>query len=286
MTNLLVTGSNGFIGKSLVSSLRNNPEYNIFLYDLEQGDISKDIIPYENIDHVFHLAGKSFVPDSWENPLDFYRVNVLGAVNVLEFCRKNDCTATVISSYVYGDPEYLPIPETAPLKSYNPYSHTKTIIEDVCKFFCENYHLNVTVIRPFNVYGPGQNDQFLIPYLIKMFISSTSASIEVKDLRPKRDYIYIHDLVRVLVMTISRKGYAVYNAGTGISYSVREIIELIAGITKIDKPVKSLGVERQNEILDVRADIAKIEKELGWNPLIPLEEGIRRCILDISPGSF
>ena len=114
--NILITGSDGFIGRHLKQKLLENKNYSVFELKSEKKDIAVEEIKLKNIDHVIHLAAKSFVPESWVNPYPFYRTNVLGAANVLEYCRKTGCNLTALSSYIYGEPIYLPISEEHPIR--------------------------------------------------------------------------------------------------------------------------------------------------------------------------
>ena len=278
MKKILVTGSNGFVGKKLIKYLNLSREFQIISHDINVGDITKDKLNYVGLDHVFHLAAKTFVPESWDNPYAFYDTNIMGTVNILEFCRRNNIDVTIMSSYVYGKPDKLPISETQPLKSYNPYSHTKVIVEDICRFYNENFKVNITIFRPFNIYGPDQSDIFLVPHIINQFINSNKEVVEVMDLKPKRDYIYIDDVIEALSRSVNKKGFSVYNIGSGLSYSVEEIILMISTISKINKPFFSTKEERPNEVMDVIADISKIKKELNWKPKVSMKEGLRNTI--------
>ena len=278
MKHILVTGANGFIGNVLVEKLKQNNNL-VSVFDTHIGDISVknslNIFNEAKIDNVIHLAARSFVPDSWQNPFDFYQTNVLGTTNVLEFCRNNDCKLTMISSYVYGAPEYLPIDENHPIKSYNPYSQTKIISETICDFYATNFGVKTTIIRPFNVYGPKQAPTFLIPEIITKAFNDEI--IEVMDLKPKRDYIYVDDLVDALIQTLDHPE-GIYNIGSGYSISVADIVKTILKIANINKQYTSKQESRKNEIFDVIANIEKAKNELNWKPKTSLESGLLSCI--------
>jgi len=240
----------------------------------------------ENIAHVFHLAGKTFVPDSWDNPQSFCQVNVLGTVNILEFCRKKRIPITYVSAYVYGHPDRLPISENNAVQPSNPYALSKQLAEDVCAFYSYAHDLPVTTIRPFNVYGIGQSEFFLIPKIIKQVLAD-GENIIVKDLAPKRDYVYLGDLVMALLATLDNQdGYRVYNIGSGISLSVQEVIDTIQGVAGTDKKVICDGEERINELMDVVADISKAENELGWRPEHSFKLGIEKILQNDKRGDY
>lgn len=278
MKKVLVTGSAGFIGKALTQRLRSE-SYSVEEFDIAQGDITHPGIldRFTGVEHCFHLAGKTFVPESWKHPQGFYEVNLMGTVNVLEFCRKNGIPLTYVASYLYGEPEYLPVDEKHPVKAYNPYSHSKIMADNTCQFYARQFALPVTIFRPFNAYGPGQSKLFIIPEIISKFLDPTIPVVDVMDLRPKRDYIYIDDIVEAFLRSMQKPG-GIYNLGSGYSKSVEEIVNLVRQYTGSNKPVKAKGNDRPNEIFDLYADITHAKQELHWSPLTPFETGIKTCI--------
>lgn len=279
MKNILITGSSGFIGKALLLKLQEN--FIVTGLDSSHGSITeKDYFaPYldKSISHVFHLAAKTFVPDSWENTYDFYNINVIGTENVLEFCRKTDASLTYISAYIYGQPEKLPISETHSINPNNPYAHSKYLAEQLCHFYSREFNVKITVIRPFNIYGIGQDERFLIPWILKQALFSDV--IAVKDIAPKRDYIYIDDFIDALVATIGCEGtFSIYNIGSGCSLSVLDIINTIQKTIGTQKMVVSENVTRKNELNEVVADIGLAFKSLNWWPKHTFLEGIEKIV--------
>src|SRR5215471_843565 len=105
---VLVTGASGFVGTHMVAELRRRG-YEVIAHSHDDGDIAGDSLDFQKVRHVFHLAARTFVPDAWKDPLSFYRTNVIGMVNVLEFCRRSGASIALLSSYVYGQPKWLPI---------------------------------------------------------------------------------------------------------------------------------------------------------------------------------
>jgi nucleoside-diphosphate-sugar epimerase len=278
VSKILVTGSNGFIGKSLVQKLR---QLNYIVIEFS-GDILEDEsyrkLHKEEITHCFHLAARSFVPDSWNSPADFIEVNVTGTAKVLEFCKARNCSLTFMSSYLYGSPKYLPIDEKHPVQTPNPYALSKHLAEELCKFYSEHFKMRIAVIRPFNIYGPGQDNRFLIPELISKF-TGKDEEVEVKDLSPKRDYVYISDVIDAIVSTIELKdNYTVLNIGAGYSLSVEEIVGKIKILSGVNKSVKSSKEVRVNEIPDTVADISLASEKIGWKPKVTFEDGIKEIL--------
>jgi GDP-4-dehydro-6-deoxy-D-mannose reductase len=278
----LITGAGGFVGRALVNRLRARGDSVIGL-NRGNGDIAQPatlrVHQTSNIDRVFHLAARTFVPQSWEDPADFHRVNTGGTLNVLEFCRGCKIPLTYVSAYLYGQPKSQPIREEYPLAPNNPYALSKVLAETVCEFYARIHGLPVTVVRPFNIYGPGQEGHFLIPSVLRQTLEEDK--IEVRDLAPKRDYLYIDDLTELLAATLNAPpGYNVYNAGTGISYSVAEVIAAVQAEASTSKPVHCEQKPRVQEIDDTRANIDKARNELGWSPKYDFRGGIR-AIIDV-----
>lgn len=277
---VLITGGSGFIGSHLDKFLRNR--YHTISLSSKEFELRKeqmfDTLEAENIRHVVHLAGKTFVPESWENPRIFYEINITGTLNVVEFCRKNSIGMTYISAYIYGQPERNPISETAAVNPNNPYAQSKYLAEQLCRFYCENFGMDITVLRLFNVFGPGQKEHFLIPYIIKQILDEGD-TVHVQDLAPKRDYIYIDDVCKAIELSIKKTdGYQLYNIGSGRSYSVGEVIAMAQKIAGTDKTVISKNNVRRHELNDVIADISLVRREWGWEPDVSLETGLARCM--------
>lgn len=276
MMKVLVTGASGFIGKHLVAELRNS-EFEAIEANRASGDISA-VSTWSNFsraDAVVHLAASTFVPDSWKDPGGFLRVNLQGTACALDYCRQNNALFIYMSSYLYGNPGELPLAETARLVAPNPYALSKKLSEEVCKFYADEYGVKVTIFRPFNVYGPGQSSRFLIPSILGQ--AASGIRIRVGDLRPRRDYIFVEDLVDAVIKAIrSASAYNVFNLGTGTSYSVSELIALVQDVMGTSLPVESAGDQRQGEILDTVADISKAMTVLGWAPKHSLYSGLKK----------
>jgi len=276
MSNILVTGANGFIGSHLSKKLK-ELSHNVTELTSNSGDISdKDTLSkLTQVDVVIHLAARSFVPDSWEEPSSFMSTNVTGTHNVLEYCRKFSTPLIFVSAYLYGVPERLPVKESDPVLANNPYALSKHLAEQLCEFYASYWALPITVIRPFNVYGPAQRSEFLIPEIIAQVKSGNE--VRVRDLNPKRDYVYIDDLIDALIKSLDiSEGYNVINIGSGISYSVGELIDIIQKVSGTKLPVYSKQVERKHEITDVYADINQAKDLLDWIPCYSLEDGITK----------
>jgi len=274
---ILVTGATGFVGTHLVAALRDQG-CRVVTHSRADGDLATCVLQGKEIGHCVHLAGRSFVPDSWTNPRAFYEANVLGTVNVLDLCRRRTIPLTYVSSYVYGVPRGLPIREDHPVAPLNPYSHSKILAEAAVAYFADQFAVQASVIRPFNVYGPGQDERFLIPTLVRQALDPGTDRITVSDLRPRRDFIHVRDLVSLLIATLSRQTSGVFNAGSGCSVGIPELVGVINAALDHPKPLTSTGDERPAEVFDVVADISRARRELAWEPRIGIGEGLRETV--------
>ena len=283
---ILVTGSSGFIGSRLCLKLKESGAEVLTLTGKEGGradirdwgsvaEAGKTLQP---LDIVYHLAAITYVPYALEHPRETYEVNLLGTLNILELCRLHQIEKLIFSSsYVYGLPHYLPIDEEPELRPANPYARSKTMGEDLCRAFCTDFGLKCVILRPFNIYGEGQRDDFLIPSILKQIATGT---VELSDPEPKRDFLYVDDAVEAFIKAGEYKGAGceVFNIGSGSSYSVREIVGIIVDAWGKPTDVKYKNLRRKNEIMDVVADIRKAAGKLDWRPEIGIQTGIKRYV--------
>ncbi|XDD52799.1 NAD-dependent epimerase/dehydratase family protein [Leptospira sp. WS4.C2] len=281
MSKILLTGASGFIGKTLSSYLE-SLGYQVIKFTRELGDITNKNSweTIEKTDFVIHLASRNFVPDSWNQSSEFLETNVVGTSRALEYAKRHQAKTIYVSAYLYGMPQELPINEIHPIVPNNPYALSKYLAEEVCKFHANFFGQSVTILRLFNVYGPGQRMEFLIPTLVNQCLKSEF--INVLDLKPKRDYVFIEDVLDAINKGMNKaSGLQIYNIESGLSYSVQEIIEIIQKICGTSLPVKSGDIVRPNEINDVVADISRARENLGWIPKSDIFEGLKRTITSI-----
>jgi nucleoside-diphosphate-sugar epimerase len=273
MIDAIVTGAEGFIGRNLVRTLKARG-LTVKAASRSHGNVEDrsfwETLPPARL--VYHLAGRSYVPDSWLNPGAFTSANVVGTQNGLEWCKRNGARFILASAYVYGIPERLPIREDDSIRPNNPYALSKRLAEQVCEFFAEHDKMDVSVLRLFNVYGPGQRQDFLIPTLLSQILSGSE--IKVMDLEPRRDFVFIEDVVDAFVSAMDAPGgFHCVNIGSGQSLSVAEIIEALQRACGTSLPVTSACLSRRNEIIDVRADISHAARVLGWYPRWDISAG-------------
>lgn len=278
MAKILVTGASGFIGKHLIPQLC-EVGHDVVDVDIESGDVAEETtwMKYPQAEVVIHLAGKSYVPESWADPAAFIKCNLLGTVGALNYCRKYNARLIFLSSYLYGNPQALPIPETAPLIANNPYALSKKLAEDSCLFYSDRFGIPIIIFRLFNVYGPGQPENFLIPSIIRQV--NAGEVIHVKDLEPKRDYVYIRDVVQSILKAVNcQRRFCIFNIGSGASLSVEEIIRIIQDLKKTNLPAYSTAERRKDEIMNTVADITLAKLQLGWSPQWTFIQGVQQML--------
>ena len=281
MIDAIITGSEGFIGKKLVNTLHNkklnllplsSKNFNI----LNQSDWEK--LPKSVI--LYHLAAKSFVPESWDPKSNIFETNVLGTKYALDYCKKFNCKIIFASSYIYGIPERLPITENDNAEPNNPYALSKYFSEELAKFYCKYEGIDCTALRIFNVFGPGQSEKFLIPSIIKQVYNSSE--ILVNDLKPRRDYIFIDDVIEAFILAAGNMhNFNIFNIGSGKSLSVKEIIEKIQLVANKNLPIITSKNVRYNEIPDVIACIKSAKEILNWTPKYSFDNGIKEIFKNI-----
>jgi len=283
--NILVTGSQGFVGTHLVNALKRK-DVSVKEIDIKNGiDITNWTQLYNNIktlshiDVLFHLAAIVFIPFSFKNPRITYTVNTMGTLYMLEIARILDIKKFIFaSSYVYGLPHYLPIDEHHPINVKSPYNRSKILGEELCKGYHEDYGLKCIILRPFNIYGKGQNEDFVIPSIIAQLPSN---KIILENPNPKRDYVYVDDVVSAYIKTINyeARDMDIFNIGSGMSYSVNEIVGKIIHLAKRNKvTVSYTHKERKSEINNIIADIRKAKEKMNWQPTIDIDKGLSKMI--------
>ena len=275
MTKILVTGHEGVIGTHLIKKLTNceviTDSINGKRVNLQNNE---EVMKIESVDIVIHLAGKTEKNLEWE---EYFENNIIGTLNILKYCvEKNIKKIIFVSSYVYGDPKYLPIDEQHPINPHNLYTKSKFLGEELCKKFSEMYDLNVTVLRPFNIFTGSINKNNLISNLISSIDSKKRITIINKN--SKRDFLHIDDFTEIIlkIKDIDFK-FEVFNVGSGISFSFEQIIEIIEKntLTQLNLEYKK---KDESFIQDIKSDNSKIEKLLNWKPKITLEEGLQKLL--------
>jgi UDP-glucose 4-epimerase len=274
---VLVTGSAGFIGSALMQRLAAAgipavgypPSANLAQWDQVQ--------KLEGFETIIHLAARTRVALSYEDPRTFLGENFLATLNLLELARRNQARFILASSYVYGVPQYLPVDVHHPTSALNPYMASKLMSENLGAHYQRDFGVPVVVLRIFNAIGPGQRGDFLFPKILR---GLAQGRIRLEDRAPRRDFVYIEDVVDAFVAAISWKDSAwdVFNIGSGGSVSVGQAVDLVLRLSGRAAAVDYQRPVRPAEIPETIADIRKASRLLGWKPRVTLEDGIRRML--------
>ncbi len=305
MKNVLVVGGAGYIGSHTVFELIENDFSVVVVDDLSTGfekaihkdakfykgnikdeEFLNEIFKKEKIDGVIHFAAFSQVGESVLNPLKYYENNVYGTMCLLKSMIKNNVNNIVFSSTaaVYGEPKKVPIEETDEKSPTNCYGETKLAIENMLKWFNNAYGLNHVCFRYFNAAGAhksgliGEAHSFethLIPLVLKValkqkdYISIFGTDYNTKDKTAVRDYVHVQDLatahIKALEYLINGGKSDVFNLGSGIPCSVREIINAAKEVTGLNIPVKE-EKRREGDPSILTASFLKAKKVLNWEP--------------------
>lgn len=320
----IITGGLGFIGSHLYEKLIHENKYNILLIDnqlsgttdniknLKKTDFvnmdirDKNIEKYfEENDIVIHLAAISSLPTCQSNPVMAYDVNVSGTINVLEICRKKNIKKVLFASTsaIYENNENFPAKETDNVDPTLIYSLSKYTCEKICNSYIFNYNMDISIIRFFNVYGGNQDFRRTSPPLtvyIMLNLLKNQSPILHSNGEQKRDYIYIDDLLDLIinVINLNTKGQ-IFNACSNNLISVNEIFELIQKEMKVDiKPTYTSAFNYWNKYTDIVKGNNPIKKEiihrevnkftlgdnsnakriLNWSPKYNMKTGISKMV--------
>ncbi len=301
---ILVTGGAGFIGSNLVDRLVKDG-YEVGVLDnlatgsvaniselvsakkirFHNSDITGDISDIvKEYDAIFHEAALVSVTRSVENPMLTNRVNVSGTVNLLKAAMDSNVKKFVYasSSSVYGDTETLPKSETMNPSPISPYGVSKLAAENYCRVFAAVYGLKTVSLRYFNVYGPRQKYgpySGVIPIFIKRVLGGEPPIIN-GDGEQTRDFTFVGDVVEanLLALKANVRAGEVFNAARGGTISINDLAKIIIDLAgKSDlRPVH--GPAREGDIRASYADIGKISKQMGYEPRVPIETGIKRVL--------
>jgi len=303
---VLVTGAGGFIGSHLVEHLvkvgadvtcfvRYNSRNDLGLLEILPAQITKNIRlvcadlkdedaiyrPIKNQQIIFHLGALISIPYSYLNPRDFVQTNVLGTLNILMAALKNKKLEKVIqvsSSEVYGTALKVPIDEKHPLQPQSPYSASKIAADKIALSFYLTYGLPVSIIRPFNTYGPRQSGRAVIPAIMTQLLKNKR--VKIGNLKPIRDFMYISDSVAgfLAVAESSKSIGEEINIGCGQGISIGDLAKKITVISgKKIRLVKEMIRVRpeKSEVFRLICDNSKAKFLLNWQPIVSLDNGLK-----------
>ena len=303
---MLVTGADGFIGSHLVEALLarghrvralaqynsfNNwghleglrhPDLEVVTGDVRDPDFCRHIS--RGADTIFHLAALIAIPYSYIAPDSYVDTNIKGTLNICQAARDEGVRRLLVTSTseVYGTALYVPIDEEHPRQPQSPYSATKIGADAIALSFHNAFSLPVSIVRPFNTYGPRQSARAFIPTVITQ-IASGMREIKVGDLRPSRDFNYVADTVEGFIAiagcdeAIGRE----INIATGKDVSMKETLEIIAEIMDADVNF-TVDPERmrpeKSEVMRLQGDATLLRSLTGWAPRHTLRQGLEKTV--------
>jgi len=305
---VLVTGAGGFIGSHLVDDLlsrganvtafvhynaRNDwgmleGRYNDETPNLTviAGDVTDSLFVKKAIsekEYVFHLAALIGIPYSYTAPESYVNTNVKGTLNVMQACLESgvDRVVHTSTSEVYGTAQYTPIDEKHPLQGQSPYSASKIGADKIAESFYYSFDVPVTIMRPFNTYGPRQSTRAVIPTIITQAL--TSNEIKLGSLTPVRDLTYVTDTVQGFIKMAESKKTAgkTINTGSGRGITIGDLADIII---KLINPNISIVCEKvrvrpeKSEVMELLCDNRLALEIAGWQPEYTLEQGLTQTI--------
>ncbi len=235
------------------------------------------------LDAIFHLAALIGIPYSYEHPQEVIDTNIMGTSNILLAAKEIQAQRVVLTSTseVYGSALHIPIDEQHPLQAQSPYSATKIASDALGTSFHRSFDMPVTIVRPFNAYGPRQSARAVIPTIISQALSGGDLSLGTVETR--RDFTFVEDTARGFVAVAEAEATLgeVVNLGSGRDVSIRDVVATVAGLVgrtlEIGEDEARKRPER-SEVSRLLADSTKALELAGWQAEVTLEEGLRRTI--------
>lgn len=308
---ILVTGADGFIGSHLIEELvRRGYDVRAFVYynsfnswgwldhapksvkgclDVFSGDIRDPHGVHQAMkgcDLVFHLAALIAIPYSYHSPDTYIDTNVKGTLNIVQAARELGVSKVVhtSTSEVYGTAKFVPITEEHPLQGQSPYSASKIGADQIAMSFYSSFGTPVSIIRPFNTYGPRQSARAVIPTIITQ-IASGARKIKLGSLHPTRDFNYVADTVAgfIAIAESERSVGEVINIGSNYEISIGETVSMIADILNVQIEIETDDVRLRpdkSEVERLWADNQKALALTGWQPGYAGKDGLRRGLTE------
>ena len=305
---VLVTGAGGFIGSHLTENLvtlgadvkafvrynsRNDwgmlehlPLHIRDKIEVVAGDLKEPALIREtakNTDIVFHLAALIGVPYSYLSSRDVIETNVIGTLNVLNAAREQGVERVIhtSTSEVYGTAQDMPMDEKHPLQAQSPYSASKIGADKLAESYYLSYDLPVTIVRPFNTYGPRQSARAIIPTIITQAL--TRDKIFLGAMHPTRDFTFVEDAVDGFIKAAesSESVGEVINLGSGTEISIGNLADKIISLVgkKVEVVFDATRLRpKRSEVERLVANTTKARELIGWEPQVPLDEGLEKTI--------
>src|ERR1700722_8205862 len=279
----LITGGKGFVGQWLAAHLKDCGDEVVVVdveTDVADGGALRKVVTDAAAEAIYHLAALTHVGESWDNPSEVLRVNVIGTAELLAAARSLARAPTVLvvsSAEVYGvvTPEQLPLGETSPAAPATPYAASKLAAEAVALQAWRGYRQPVIVVRPFNHIGPGQSPNFAVPALAKRIVEARKAgnrSLRVGTLTTRRDFTDVRDVVVAYRLLIAHGvPGTIYNVCSGRDVAISEVVDELLALARAElELVIDPALVRPVDVPVLRGDAGLLHATTGWSPSIPL----------------
>ncbi len=297
---ILVTGGAGFIGSHVVEAFLSAGNEVCVVDDLSTGSRSNlpagvklhevdirepklnAVFEQERPEAVSHQAARANVRESFEKPLLYADVNVVGSVNVLECCRRNAVRKVIYASTggaVYGEPQFLPVTEDHPVNPLDPYGASKHHVEHYLKLYQANFGMTFTVLRYPNVYGPRQDphgEAGVVSIFTGQMLTGGRPVIN-GDGEQQRDFVFVSDIAQANLLALERGDGDILNIGSGIGTSVNVVFDVLARLTGFSGG-RVHGPAKKGEVSRIFLNARAASKSLGWTPRTSLEEGLASTV--------
>lgn len=295
---ILITGGAGFVGSHIVDDLLKN-NHDVLVVDnfstgkkeyVQTNFKEVDITNHDELEKVFeefkpevvvHTAAQVMLRVSLNTPFFDAQQNILGTISVLECCKKHGVKKVIYTATggaCYGEPEVLPVPETAPKQPLSPYGCSKFSAEKYVHAYAKLYEFDYLILRFGNVYGPRDDPatKRAMCVFIDALLNKKPFSI-FGDGKQTRDFLYVKDISRIVSENITNfTGRKTYNLASGIGISINKIYELIAAELEISEEAKHTDAIK-GEVREIYLDITKAKEELGWKPT-SIEKGVKETV--------
>lgn len=263
-----------------IASLLQSSNFSFYEADIRDKLFLNKIFSSEQAEVIIHLAAKAGVRPSIQNPEEYFDVNVMGTLNILECMKTNGISKMILasSSSIYGNNRKIPFSETDNVDNpISPYAATKKSCELLCHTYCHLYNFSISCLRFFTVYGPRQRPDLAIYKFTKALFNSDTIPF-YGDGTSSRDYTHISDIIQGIVNSMELlNGYGIYNIGESKTISLIDLIRLLEKFTEQQAKLYYLPLQA-GDVERTFADISKAKNELAYLPQVSIEDGVKDFI--------